>query len=171
MAYDYDALYRNEANALGKPTPTFVRYFKSLPEAALRVLDIGCGQGRDALFIARMGHGVTGVDLSPAGVADLIETARAEDLSITGHVADIRNYTPRGLFDILLIDRTLHMLDQDERLAALAGLLRHAAPDAHLLISDERANMAGFRQVIAADTAGWQITKDTKGFLFARRTG
>jgi SAM-dependent methyltransferase len=171
MAYDYDELYRNEASALGNPTPAFVRYFKGLPRGGLCVLDIGCGQGRDAIFIARLGHTVTGVDLSPAGVADLVKTAKSEDLPITGHVADIQKYNPEGLFDILLIDRTLHMLAEGERLNTLARLLRSAAADAHLLIADEHANMAGFRRIIASDPANWRITKDTKEFLFARMSG
>ena len=56
MAYDYDKLYRSTPRALGEPTELFVDFFKHQAEESLRVLDVGCGQGRDALFIARMGH-------------------------------------------------------------------------------------------------------------------
>ena len=39
----------------------------------LRVLDAGCGQGTQAIALARLGHEVVGIDLSDA----LLETARA----------------------------------------------------------------------------------------------
>ena len=53
MAYNYEALYRDTPNALGAPTPAIVDFFAKHQGQTRRVLDIGCGQGRDALFIAR----------------------------------------------------------------------------------------------------------------------
>jgi SAM-dependent methyltransferase len=40
-----------------------------------RVLDVGCGTGLDALFLARRGLAVTGIDVSPAMIARLREQA------------------------------------------------------------------------------------------------
>jgi len=53
----------------GQPFPEFVQFFVDFDQVNASVLDLGCGQGRDALFIARMGHDVLGVDLSPTGIA------------------------------------------------------------------------------------------------------
>ncbi|MGR3758613.1 class I SAM-dependent methyltransferase [Roseobacteraceae bacterium NS-SX3] len=169
MAYDYDKLYRGTPNALGSPSPAFVAFFNALDEKGLRVLDVGCGQGRDALFIARLGHSVTGVDISPHGIKDLTAAAAREDLDIEGHVADLAAFRPSGLFGIILIDRTLHMLAEADRLAVLARLLEHAAPGGWVLIADERANLPGFRDVFAASPADWQTVKDERGYLFMRR--
>lgn len=94
MAYDYEALYATTPNALGTPNVVFVAFFKEYRRARARVLDIGCGQGRDALFIARRGHLVTGIDLSPSGIESLRVAASREGLSVTGIVADITGYTP-----------------------------------------------------------------------------
>ena len=55
MSYDYDALYARTPDALGAPTRAFVDFFDGYDRPNVRVLDIGCGQGRDALFIARLG--------------------------------------------------------------------------------------------------------------------
>ena len=76
------------------------------------LLDIGCGQGHVALLIARAGHRVVGVDLSPSGIHDMTRVATKEALPVEGIVADLSTFTPQGIFDVLLIDRTLHMHDQ-----------------------------------------------------------
>src|ERR671919_1309651 len=54
-----------------------------------RVLDVGCGPGRHALALGRLGIEAVGVDLSP----DFVELARAaaadEELPATFHVLDV----------------------------------------------------------------------------------
>ncbi len=169
MAYDYDKLYGSTPQALGKATSIFVDFFKQHNEKTLRVLDVGCGQGRDALFIARLGHSVVGVDLSPNGIRDLLAIAHQENLAIEGVAVDIIEFVPDGDFDVVLIDRTLHMLPEKDRLEVLARLVRNVHRNGWLLISDERSNMQGFRDVIAASSGNWKSELDTRGTLFLRR--
>lgn len=168
MAYDYDALYATQPNALGAPTAAFVAFFETFDMQAARILDVGCGQGRDALFIAQLGHQVVGVDMSAHGVAAMVAAANADKLAVTGDVADITQYTPDGMFDVVLIDRTLHMLPKPAQLTVLALLVTHVTSDGWLLIADEASNMQGFRDVLTASAHNWTITQDAKGFLFAQ---
>lgn len=169
MSNDYDALYATTPDALGPPSPEIVSFFDKLEKPAARILDLGCGQGRDALFLARLGHRVTAVDLSPAGVADVARVAEAEGLEIMAEVADIRDYAPERAFDVVLIDRTLHMLGRADRVAVLARLLGHVMPGGWLLIADETSNLPDFRDVLARSGVSWTITRDGKGLFFARR--
>lgn len=169
MAYDYDALYETTPQALGEPTRIFVEFFERQKGVALRVLDIGCGQGRDALFIARLGHHVTGVDISVHGIRDLNETASRENLDVEGHAADIVSFVPEGVFDVILIDRTLHMLPEKERLDVFERLIGFVPKGGWVLIADERSNMQGFKQVIAASADTWTTELDASGNLFLRR--
>ena len=125
MACNYEALYENTPDALGAPTQVFVDFFQSRSDTVLHVLDVGCGQGRDALHIARAGHSVVGVDLSPHGVQAMVAAGQSEGLPIEGDVTDICDYTPSDTFDVVLIDRTLHMLVESTRLAVLKVLLDH----------------------------------------------
>jgi len=162
MAYDYEKLYHDTPDALGAPTKIFVDFFQSRPNQNWRVLDVGCGQGRDAIFMARMGHSVVGVDIAPSGIRDMEAAAKAEGLDVTGIVQDLTRFTPPGLFDVVLIDRTLHMLAEAPRLACLTTLLDHVKPQGWCLIADEKSNLAGFRRVISAHKFGW-ITKTDKG--------
>ena len=169
MAYEYDKLYGETPNALGEPTAIFVDFFDQLELKDARVLDVGCGQGRDALFIGRRGHRVVGVDLSPKGIRDLQAAADSEGLAITGIVADVSSFTPEGTFDVVLIDRTLHMLPTSDRLATLAILLDHVADKGWVLIADEASNMADFVDVISAHKAAWHAELSERGYLFVRQ--
>lgn len=168
MSYDYEELYANEPHALGKQTVSIAKFIDGLGLSGARILDVGCGQGRDALPLARIGHDVTGVDLSPSGVAAMCAEADTEGLSVTGHVADITTYTPDGFFDIMLIDRTLHMLDPVPRLATFKTLLAHIATGGWLILADETSNLPDFRAALDADLRTWTVERCARGLLFAR---
>lgn len=169
MTYNYDALYGETPDALGEPTPFIVDYFKSLDRSNLTILDVGCDQGRDAQFLAEMGHRVHGIDLSPNGIDDLENLARSKGLSITGEVADILTYQPTKGFDIVLIDRTLHMLDQNDRHAALSRLPRGVGSHGKIFIADETSNINGLTNVLEQDSDDWQIGNRKGGYLIAER--
>ncbi len=167
MAYDYDELYGSTPWALGEPTPFIVDHFTQMTGSNLTILDVGCGQGRDAIFLAKLGHKVTGIDLSANGISDLEELAKESGLSIAGEVVDLCNYTPDGQFDVVLIDRTLHMLAENDRLAALSRLLGGVAKNGQVFIADERSNISGFMGVLEASDVTWQIVYNKDGYLIA----
>ncbi|RRJ84236.1 NUDIX domain-containing protein [Aestuariirhabdus litorea] len=60
--------YAEETRALPME-PLYSRFLALVPPAG-RILDLGCGSGRDSLFFARSGYRVTAVDASPAMVAE-----------------------------------------------------------------------------------------------------
>lgn len=166
MTYNYDRLYKTTPDALGAPTQIFVDFFARITQTPLRVLDVGCGQGRDALFIARAGHEVVGVDLSANGISDLEMAAQREGLKIAGIVADITTFTPNGLFDIILIDRTLHMLPESIGQKVLSRLLDHVNPVGWVLIADESSNIAGFKDIFIQSAIAWRTEVADRGTLF-----
>ena len=53
---NYEKEYQNSRNVCGEPFPEIVEFFENYDDECATVLDSGCGQGRDALFIARKGH-------------------------------------------------------------------------------------------------------------------
>ena len=64
---DYEKIYQKNVNACCEPFIEFIDFidfiefidfFDQLEKTNLNVLVLGCGQGRDALFIALKGHGV-----------------------------------------------------------------------------------------------------------------
>ena len=58
----------------GKPDEHLVAFLRSSPVERGRALDVGCGTGTNALWLAEQGFAVLGVDLAPSG----IEKARAK---------------------------------------------------------------------------------------------
>ena len=169
MATDYELFYRENRHGLGEPTKEFVRFFDEYDQVGVKALDVGCGQGRNALFIARLGHSVTAFDISTSGIGDLRNDAAAEGLAIEAEVADIRDYRSRRRFDVILIDRTLHMLNSEEREAVLQNLLGLSKRGAYILIADERSNIPAFKVVLEASQWKWLTTLERRGFLFVRR--
>jgi 2-polyprenyl-3-methyl-5-hydroxy-6-metoxy-1,4-benzoquinol methylase len=169
MATDYEIFYQDNRHGLGEPTNEFVSFFENYTETSSDVLDVGCGQGRDALFIARLGHRVTAIDLSPTGISELNADAEAEDLKITGVVGDVRHYDYSGKFDVIVIDRTLHMLNELERLDTLRKLLTLTSNGSHILIADERSNIPALVGIFKDSQWSWCTTLEDKGLLFMRR--
>jgi len=122
----YDKYYTEDAKACGDPYPAFVEFFERHVRTPVSVLDLGCGQGRDALFIARLGHTVFGVGISEVGVRQMLDTARKEGLDIEAVVADASTYRSRCKYDVVLLDRVVHQLSdraEQERLLGNAARL------------------------------------------------
>lgn len=169
MPTDYEALYRAQRHALGQPTKAFVEFFRRYDKTKADVLDVGCGQGRDALFIGRLGHHVVGVDRSETGVAQLLEDARTEGLNVEGIVADLRDFAPSATFDVAVVDRTLHMLEESDRLMVLARVCNAVRSGGYVLIADEKKNIPSMVQLLESDSVAWSVVKRTGGLLFARK--
>lgn len=169
IPYNFDKLFRATRDVLGEPVQVFVNFFEQYSGKTLRVLDIGCGQGRDALFIARLGHNVVGVDISPNGIRDLLEAVRGENLSVEAIVEDTKTFVPEGKFDVLLIDRTLHMLLEKDRLEVLNRLIDSVSDEGWVLISDEPSNMQEFKGIFASCNFAWEIVIDKPETLFVRQ--
>lgn len=69
-----------------------------LPEGT-RWLDMGCGVGRHAIELARMGFRLTGVDLSPGMIAEAQRRAREAGVDVEWIVADATEFRREGAFD------------------------------------------------------------------------
>ena len=164
----YDAVYAEGPDALGPPFAEIINYFKGL-KPPMDVLDLGAGQGRDAVVIAQMGFRAHAVDISKVGLRDLDEKAKALSLNIETQWADLEEFTPKQGYDVLLADRTFHMLKPEQRHACLERCLAFANPMAHVLIVDERSNLPGLKTVFERDGASWQVTFENKGYLFLRK--
>lgn len=101
------------------------------------VLDLGCGEGGDALWLARQGWQVTAVDVSAVAVERLTGLARAHGLDdrISAERHDLRESFPYGAYDLVSAHYLHTPLDLD-RATALRTAARTLRPDGLLLIVD-----------------------------------
>jgi SAM-dependent methyltransferase len=91
-----------------------------------RLLDVGCGTGNSLLPMLERGYAVTGVDLSPAMLAEAECKTEGRARLLEG---DIRELDALGEFDLVLClgDALNYLQTQEELIAALAGLRRNLA--------------------------------------------
>lgn len=72
-AHDYDAQYKAGAHwEKETPSSNIPRFLEHLIKGGERILDAGCGSGRDAIYLAQQGLDVTGVDSSPLAIQRLL---------------------------------------------------------------------------------------------------
>lgn len=87
-----------------------------------RVLDIGCGDGRNAIYAAKLGYDVTATDISEAGISKVKRLATESGLSINSYVQDMRDFEPTDSYDVIVSHGCLHLLLRDEWLKVLHNI-------------------------------------------------
>jgi SAM-dependent methyltransferase len=118
-------------------------------ERAGGVLELGCGTGRVALALARAGHAVTGVDVSPA-MLDVARRRVAEEAGLDGSVdlldGDMRTLDLGRRFAVVLVPLggLQHMENVDDLAAAFATIARHLAPGGIAAIDVEPPHAENF---------------------------
>ncbi|MCU4176118.1 class I SAM-dependent methyltransferase [Carboxylicivirga sp. N1Y90] len=110
---DYDKYYRTE-NLFGEAYVQLIDFFSSYKPKGI-LLDVGCGQGRDVIPLARLGYQVTGIDSSMVGVEQMNTIAQKEGLNVTGLVGDIYAFDNYSAFDIVLLDSMFHFEKRDKQ--------------------------------------------------------
>lgn len=115
----------------GFPNPQLVAQVDELTPGA--ALDVGAGEGADAVWLARRGWAVTAVDFSQMALKRIAEHAAEAGVEITTEQADVRTWTPpAGAFQLV---NSQFMHQPAEVFAPLVARLADAvAPDGHLLV-------------------------------------
>jgi 2-polyprenyl-3-methyl-5-hydroxy-6-metoxy-1,4-benzoquinol methylase len=109
----------------------------------LRVLEVGCGCGTEALWTALHGASVTGIDISE----DLLEVARQrktwletqrnENLDCTLLSRSILNPAGLGPFDVIYMEQAFHHLEPRAEVIAITARL--LAPGGRIILSESNA--------------------------------
>ena len=110
-----------------EPDPALVETVEAGTIAAGPALEVGCGTGTNALWLATRGFDVLGVDVSPLAIGRARTKLRDAQSACRFEVRDFLNDPPKGVFDFVFDRGCFHVFDaseERERFAALvAGVL------------------------------------------------
>lgn len=149
----------------GRPQPAMVDVEM---QAFVRgeVLDVGCGTGENALYMAANGHRVLGVDSSPTAIGRAREKAAERGIDAEFEVRDfIEGPELERTFDTVIDVGFFHSLSDQDRITFAVRLHRVIRPDGHYLVecfSERVPGTWGPRRVTQAEirgtfTAGWRV--------------
>lgn len=129
-----------------------------------RALDLGCGTGRNAVYLARHGWDVTGVELADGelsvarrGAAD----AGVHPRLIQGDVTELAGLGVGQGFTVLMDGGCYHMVPKGRRGAYVASVTQVAAPGALLIL-------VGFTRVLGSEMGEEQVRAQFRGWDLVR---
>ena len=129
------------------------------PAKQLRILDVGCGAGFFSVLLANEGHLVTGIDLTPAMIAQAETLAAAEGCSCTFQTADAEHTAfSDGSFDVVIARNLMWNLPHPE--TTYAEWLRVLAPKGILLNYDAEYAKDHHRQKLPALNAHADVSAE-----------
>lgn len=101
--------------------------------APLDVVDVGAGEGRNAVYLAAQGHRVRVVDYSEAGLDKTQRLASDAGVEVETEHADVRSWTPDRAWDAL-VTTFLH-LNPDDR-PGLYDVLKRAVRPGGIVVAE-----------------------------------
>lgn len=131
-ADEWDALYtERESIWSGQPNAQLVAEAAALSPGT--ALDVGCGEGADAVWLARRGWDVTAADISAVALERARVHAAAAECQVAFVHADLVAAPPRaGAYD--LVSAQFFQLTEPPRSEVLRGLGAAVRPRGHLLV-------------------------------------
>lgn len=123
----YDEKYSDEDYYWGKrPSSSCFKVLKLKPPLEkLKLLAVGSGEGRNAIFFARNGYDVTAFDLSEEGVKKTKKFATDVGVEVDVFTADINDFRCEEHYDIIFSSAALHYIPESLREEILSDYKDH----------------------------------------------
>jgi len=137
----WDADYRGAkppAWDIGQPADELQKVVNQGTVAKCRAVDLCCGSGTDAVFLAAHGFDVTAIDVAPTALAQAKQKAEKAGVSVRWVLADVLNPPTLEPFDFLY-DRGCYHVVRDQNLTAyLETIRRISRPGSQFLLLSAR---------------------------------
>lgn len=119
----YDELYSSLDNVFGDGEPD--EFVKKLPIGKkFSVLELGAGQGRNSIWLARKGNEVEVRDISKVAIDKIMEVSKKENLNIVGLNIDSRDKIEKD-YDVIITTYMFHHLDSNDANLVLQNMKDH----------------------------------------------
>lgn len=127
----YEDDYRKEEYFWGvQPSTMCLKVLECLPPVRpLKLLDIGCGEGKDAVFFARCGYEVSAFDISEAGLEKTKRLAEKARVHVRTFRANLWDYRLEENYDVLYASGVLHYIKPELRDEIMVNYKTHISKD------------------------------------------
>ena len=124
---EHSKAYRDNECFWGTTPNQYVRRLPEIIPPPAQVLDLGVGEGRNALFLTQLGYSVTGVDICDVAIGKLRRTV-PKGLTMKAVVADITQFEFEGLYDVIISNAVLQLVDGNEIQGLIERIQQHTKP-------------------------------------------
>ena len=126
--------YQRDEYIFGTEANDFIRAMAPFPKNGMKAFAPADGEGRNGVFLARMGYDVTSVDVSNLAVDKALHLASAAGVEINAQVGDLFNYAwSENHFDLIIIC-FMHFVPEDHD--RFVALIRQSLKPGGLLIME-----------------------------------
>ena len=133
---NYDKIY-SQSNISGeiKPSQILGLIWKNFTKDG-NVLDLGCGQGSDLLFLAQNNFKVVGVDNSEVAIKQIVDKATELNLdNVKAEKADVREYIiEKDFFDVISCQNVLNFVSKEEAMKVIESIKGTIKTGGYILI-------------------------------------
>ncbi len=156
---DYEERYQtgNTPWDHGGPDSNLMAWVKRRPIEPCKVLDIGCGTGENAVWLAQQRFAVTGCDLSMTAIARAKRKATAAKVDCTFHATDfLKGRLAEGPFDFIVDRGCMHGIEGEVGRQEFAQMVAEQLAESGLWLSlignaDEPERESGPPQLTASE--------------------
>lgn len=111
----WEGTYRNEVPTFSVEPNVTLKEFEHLLDKNAGVLDVGCGERQNCLYLARQGWtDVNAFDLSTHGIGRVQRRCEEEKLSLNAFTADLREFQFVRSYDLIMSFGTLHFVSTED---------------------------------------------------------
>lgn len=136
---DWDQRYASAEHLWSaEPSPSLVEVTRELRPG--RALDLACGEGADAVWLAERGWRVTAVDFSDVALRKASAEATARKLEVEWVSADLRTYEPAPASFDLVVSLYLHLPPLERRTILGRAAAALASGGTILVVGHDRTN-------------------------------
>jgi tellurite methyltransferase len=127
---DYNQKYSKKEFYWGlRPHNLVIDSIKYIPANA-KILDLGCGEGKNSFFLAENNFDITSIDISKTGIKKLKKFAKKEKLNIKANISDIKSYLENcEKFDAIFGINVLQFIDQKNIFSVIEKIKSKTKPD------------------------------------------
>lgn len=135
----YNQIYKNNNNVWGNQSNELLQKIYSRLKPAMNFLDLGCGQGRDSLFMLKSGFKVDAVDNSREGINKIKEFVQSHNLPVANinlFCSDIENFNiTKYKYNIINAFNSLQFLPKEKSFKIIENIKNNIKNNGYVIIS------------------------------------